>query len=131
MENPENVSYPSEEMVARLVEEQIWCGYEGIEPSVKIPLENENVTYLRETLFPTLIPALYELVRREQRRLSQPCAFPDRYQTTGNTNPVTWLAQYLLRNNTHYSTNLRNHPYVLVNNEVIKKQKEVRKAADS
>ncbi|RNF27297.1 uncharacterized protein Tco025E_00488 [Trypanosoma conorhini] len=130
MESAETVSYPSEEMMVRLIEEQLWCGYDGVQSSIKLPLADENATYLRETLFPTLIPALYDLVRREQQRLSQPYAFPDRFQATGNTNPVTWLAQYLLRNNTHHSTNLRNHPYVLVNYEMLRKQKEAGEAAE-
>ncbi|EAN93593.1 hypothetical protein Tc00.1047053506425.20 [Trypanosoma cruzi] len=130
MEQPEHVLYPSEEMMVRLIEEQLWCGYEGIESSVGLHLDDENATYLRESLFPTLIPALHDLVRREQHRISEPLAFQERFQATGNTHPVTWLAQYLLRNNTHHSTNLRSHPYVLVNNEVLRKQKETIKVRD-
>ncbi|ORC88252.1 uncharacterized protein TM35_000171240 [Trypanosoma theileri] len=126
MEEYENISFPSEEMMVRLIEEQLWCGYEGIDASVELPLEDENATYLRETVFPTLVPALYELVRREQQRRLNPESFPGSYGATGNINSISWLSQYLLRNNTQHSKNLLQHPYVLVNNQVLKREKEAK-----
>ncbi|KAH9578942.1 hypothetical protein LSM04_008114 [Trypanosoma melophagium] len=126
MKEYENMSFPSEEMMVRLIEEQLWCGYGEIDASVELPLKDENATYLRETVFPTLIPALYELVRREQQRRLHPETFPGSYGATGNIHSISWLAQYLLRNNTQHSRNLLQNPYVLVNNEVLQRQKKVK-----
>ncbi|KEG12957.1 hypothetical protein DQ04_01301010 [Trypanosoma grayi] len=124
MTEAKNSSFPSEEMMVRLIEEHLWCGYGDVEAAIRLPLEDENATYLRETVFPTLVPALYELLKREQKRNAQSDAFPGRFGATGNTHAVMWLAQYLLRNNKQKSENLCRHPYVLVNNEVLRKQKE-------
>ncbi|SCU65800.1 uncharacterized protein TEOVI_000661400 [Trypanosoma equiperdum] len=116
----------SEAMMIRLIEEQIWCGYEDVETAVNASCEGENVTYLRENVFPTLVPALYELVKRQQQCALEPDEVSHRYGPTGNTHPISWLSQYLLRNNTRHSKKICGHPYVMVNNELLRKEKGTR-----
>ncbi|KAG8343671.1 hypothetical protein ERJ75_001675300 [Trypanosoma vivax] len=123
MAEESGIRLPSESMMVRLIEEQLWCGYDEVEKLVGLPLDDENITYLRERVFPTLIPALYELARREQQLALNPGSSRGSYGPTGNTHPISWLAQYLLRNNTQDSAAIREHPYVMVNNELLRKHK--------
>lgn len=103
---------------------------------------SSTVTYLQETVFPTLIPALHELMKRtqsfqdkqQQNASTSPgapqCAskmrdsgegklngefssrgWGGRSGPTGNTHPVSWLADYLVRNNTAHNNRLLSHQY--------------------
>lgn len=114
---------PSTELMVRLLEEDVWCKNAAASATLATAsaAEKEKLQYLRTTLFPTLVPALHELAKREQAMEEAAKAGQTRrskYGATENTDPVAWLAHYLLRNNSACpSSKIRHHPFA-VNNAV-------------
>lgn len=121
----------SPEVVARLIEEQIWCANDDADTLSKANsahLQSEDYRWLHEKVFPTLVPALariLELANEDMKRMNSDfVAVPSKdegkkeapnYGPTGRAHPITWLAEYLMRNSAaHGSSYLANHPYVLV-----------------
>lgn len=123
MQKTEKSGNPAEEVMTRLIEEDIWCGNPA-DILNSIPNEyDENTQYLREKLFPTLVPGLNEMATLQQRFLEKPNE--TKYGATGECDPVTWLAHYLLRNNaTCKDSFIANHPYTVVSDVARQKQKE-------
>jgi hypothetical protein len=107
--------------LVRLIEEGLFLGHAD-----KCSVQNKNQTmsddqkYLVEQVFPTLVPALHDLLKCHRRASSdiKDAQLPDSKQP----DPVMWIAQYLIRNNVHHSTSqLAGHPFQLVNNAVLNK----------
>lgn len=106
-------------MLVRLIEEGLFlshaekCGVDSQENAL-----SDDRRYLTEQVFPTLVPGLYDLLKCYKNRIA------DEENGTFSDNkypdPVMWLAQYLIRNNTHHSTSrLIGHPFQVVNNAVL------------
>jgi hypothetical protein len=105
-------------LVAMLLSQEIWrpsaSAGEGDDKG------QDDLAYLQDAVFPTLVPALHdlcELVQREKElgdaaRPTTACV--SRAHPTGASGPVQWLAQYLTRYNLKHSAALKNHPYVVL-----------------
>ncbi|KAG5496278.1 hypothetical protein JKF63_02579 [Porcisia hertigi] len=74
-----------------------------------------NHRYLAENVFPTLVPALQDLIKQYRKQI--PAIGTDSHALDkADTDPVMWLAQYLLRNSARSSTSrLSNHPFQIIN----------------
>ncbi|CAG9580350.1 hypothetical_protein [Leishmania major strain Friedlin] len=71
--------------------------------------------YLIENVFPTLVPALQDLIKQYRDRITQDGTTSDAADKA-QPDPVMWLAQYLLRNNVHSGTSrLTHHPFQIIN----------------
>lgn len=126
MQEPEDNAHPSIELMIRVIEEELWAENIDSQNIIKaIPEESTDHTlYLQQKLYPTLVPALFEMLKLEQRERArkEPSG---KYGATGNVDPVTWLAHYLLRNNaTSKTSRIRHHPYAIVNSIFLAKQSE-------
>lgn len=117
------------EVIARLLEEHIWCANPDLDEHHKLMSKTStNCKWLHDEIFPTLVPALHRMLElaeahmQEQhlKEVPKPVAGEGKkvnpnYGPTGRAHPVTWLAEYLMRNSKkHGSTFLESHPYVLV-----------------
>lgn len=126
MQEPEDTALPSIELMVRIIEEELWAGNKDSQRIIKaIPEEsNSNILFLRQKLYPSLVPGLFELLKLEQKekRREKPSG---KYGATGNIDPITWLAHYLLRNNASSSSSqIAHHPYAIVNSVFLAKQNE-------
>lgn len=126
MQEPEDTAFPSIELMVRIIEEELWAENKDSHSIIQaIPEEsNSNILFLRQKLYPSLVPGLFELLKLEQKE--RKCSTSSgKYGATGNIDPITWLAHYLLRNNASYSSsNIRYHPYGIVNSVFLAKQIE-------
>lgn len=106
----------------RLIEENLWCNGDEVDCLTTMPEESKkNYLYLRRNVYPTLVPALYELaqiVQDEQEgdeANDEQDAAPREGLCDAKVDPILWIAQYLLRNNVKAATSrVRNHPYNIV-----------------
>jgi hypothetical protein len=121
-------TFPSADVIARLLEEGVWCANEDMDTASRA-VRSADAQYLQEKIYPTLVPAIARMLELANRDMAHrgtsevwaPHASiegkkdaPD-YGPTGRAHPITWLAEYLMRNSTqHGSTHLSEHPYVLV-----------------
>eukprot|EP00796_Vickermania_ingenoplastis_P001589 gene1589-966_t len=126
MQEPDDNAHPSIELMVRIIEEELWAENKDSHNIIKaIPEQSTDHTrYLQEKLYPTLVPALFEMLKLEQKeqQRSEPSG---KYGATGNVDPITWLAHYLLRNNaTSNTSRIRHHPYAIVNSVFLAKQQE-------
>ena len=107
-------------LVALLLEEACWSPYHGTDQPGTPP--DERRKYLEESVFPTLVPALAELltlVEAEEtlKNEGKEPANKGPYGPTGEVHPTDWLAQYLMRNNVKErqpggaGPSLKEHPY--------------------
>lgn len=126
MQRPTSNAHPSIELMVRIIEEELWSANKDSHNIIKaIPEEStSDIQYLRQKLYPTLVPALFEMLKLEQKeQLRQSPS--GKYGATGNVDPITWLAHYMLRNNAVSATSkIRNHPYAIVNSVFLAKQME-------
>lgn len=125
-------SAPTEAVIARLLEERLWCANEDQDQydaaARAAASKNANVVYLQQNVFPTLVPALARMLELAQTELEEGRTevrvpvkgeskkpVPD-FGPTGVAHPITWLAEYLMRNHPQFNGNahLVHHPYVLV-----------------
>lgn len=121
-------SVPSAAVIARLLEEGIWCANEDMDAASSV-VRSADAQWLQENVYPTLVPAIArmlelaiaDMAKRGTTEVHAPAAMLERqkdcpdYGPTGRAHPITWLAEYLMRNSPqHGSTFLAQHPYVLV-----------------
>lgn len=115
-------------LVAMLLEDECWTPYHGTDAPGTPP--DENRKYLEEHVFPTLIPALADLLTLVQldsdgnlpKNYSGLAAGPKNYGPTGSVPPTDWIAQYLMRNNQKHHRHLDSHPYVILRNALKQKR---------
>ncbi|KAK7199822.1 hypothetical protein NESM_000029300 [Novymonas esmeraldas] len=103
-------------LLVRLIEEDLFLDH--IDKCSGTPRLSANQRYLVENVFPTLVPALQDLIRRYRGEI-------DTGSTTSTTqvDPVMWLAQYLLRNNTHSgASRLARHPFQVINTAALNRE---------
>lgn len=120
-EHPQPLPVESVEAeITRLLEDRVWCNCEAGDA---FHSQKDDVSlYLRQEVFPTLVPAIHELVEMEQSALREVDG-PRLDKVRHNVDPVSWLAMYLLRNNTVSDKSiLHQHPYCVVNRASLEKQ---------
>jgi hypothetical protein len=135
-------------VVANLLDDMVWALNSDVEDHYAKLAKGSGATdadaadakYLAHDVFPTLVPALHELLQlvvkhEEQRKATARLpavpvtsssaatapGLPD-YGPTAHTHPVDWLAQYLFRNNPKHSKALQRHPYCVISKQVLEKQ---------
>ncbi|XQJ29747.1 hypothetical protein NXY56_005807 [Leishmania guyanensis] len=101
--------------VVRLIEEGLFLDHIG---ECRAGNENEvsaDHRYLIENVFPTLVPALQDLIKNYRGQIT-PSSMVNGAANTSQADPVMWLAQYLLRNNVQSGTSrLVHHPFQTIN----------------
>ncbi|KAG5470621.1 hypothetical protein LSCM1_01867 [Leishmania martiniquensis] len=102
-------------LVVRLIEEGLFLNHIVMcngDSGANISADHR---YLIENVFPTLVPALQDLIKEHRDQITP----NDGDRCTANktqADPVTWLAQYLLRNNVNGGTSrLTHHPFQTIN----------------
>ena len=116
-----------EQLVATLLAEGVW---RPLHLSDKVDAATtdearraaENHAYLEREVLPTLVPGLHDLLEQVQRKVELGDAAKPKSgcisaaHPTGASNPIDWLAQYLMRNNHRRAAAaadnlLESHPY--------------------
>lgn len=111
-------SVDEDAMLVRLIEEGLYLSHvDRCKTINKSTTMDSDQKYLVEQVFPTLVPALHDLLRCYKSRLGET---QDQAQSNSKQpDPVTWLAQYLIRNNANHNTSrLVGHPFKLINDAV-------------
>ena len=126
-------------LVANLLDDMVWAlnadvdehyakTAKGISGS---DADSADAKYLAHDVFPTLVPALHELLQlvvKHQEAVAAGKPIPavpvtssipnapglPNYGPTAHTHPVDWLAQYLFRHNPKHGKSLENHPYCAI-----------------
>lgn len=112
MQSIPSTTSPPVDVMVRLIEENLWCGQDW-DPRICTSTDTHE-SYLREAVFPTLIPALYELLKKVQRS-----DVTNGIPPTGQVDPVAWFAHYMLRNNAAADgSRLAQHPYSIVSDSL-------------
>ncbi|KPI87401.1 hypothetical protein ABL78_3485 [Leptomonas seymouri] len=109
-------------LLVRLIEEGLFLSHaDKCKGNDKASSMSDDHKYLVEHVFPTLVPALHDLLKCYKSRIMavQDVAADDNHKP----DPVMWLAQYLIRNNAHCKTSrLADHPFRLINNAVLNEE---------
>lgn len=118
------------ELVAYLLEEGLWNPRHGTD-SVEHPTgpRKADQLYLEKEVFPTLVPALHDLLELVQARLDD-ASEPAIYGPTGSSHPLDWLAQFLMRRNTRHDAALHNHSYCVLRRALKEHEEGVKLAAE-
>lgn len=127
MQHPLDNAHPSIELMIRIIEEELWAGNKDSQNIIKaIPEEStSNARYLQEKVYPSLVPALFEMLKLQQKELLSDGNPPSKYGATKNVDPITFLSHFLLRNNANsVRSKIRHHPFAVVNSVFAAKEKE-------
>eukprot|EP01063_Lacrimia_lanifica_P025061 TRINITY_DN32855_c0_g1_i1.p2 TRINITY_DN32855_c0_g1~~TRINITY_DN32855_c0_g1_i1.p2 ORF type:complete len:128 (+),score=46.02 TRINITY_DN32855_c0_g1_i1:43-426(+) len=107
--------------LARIAEEGIWTELEFRGH------EDDRLLYLEQHVYPTLMPALKELLAEVSGPEDSVAAELKR----ARINPIDWLAQYLMRNNPKHNTFLHQHPCALLTRNQVRSVQQKMVAADA
>lgn len=108
-------------LLVRLIEEDLFLDHIDKCSATGAASISADQRYLVENVFPTLVPALQQLIKQYQHQITP--SGPDgavmaatAASSKSQADPVMWLAQYLLRNNARSSTSrLGQHPFQVIN----------------
>ena len=128
-------------LISNLLDDMVWAVNTDVEnhyakaaakASSASETDSADAKYLAHDVFPTLVPALHELLQlvvKHQEAAGaggKPAAavpvtssavnapgLPN-YGPTAHTHPVDWLAQYLFRHNPKHTDALEHHPYCVI-----------------
>ncbi|KAG5470205.1 hypothetical protein LSCM4_02899 [Leishmania orientalis] len=109
-------------LVVRLIEEGLFLNHIDMCNGSNGAEISADHRYLIENVFPTLVPALQDLIKMYRGQITP----NDTGGSTANkakADPVMWLAQYLLRNNVHSGTSrLAHHPFQTINKAALNRE---------
>ncbi|TPP43739.1 hypothetical protein CGC21_20690 [Leishmania donovani] len=102
-------------LLVRLIEEGLFLDHIDKCSGNSAEKVSADHRYLIENVFPTLVPALQDLIKQYRDQITQD-GTASGAANKAQPDPVMWLAQYLLRNNVHSGTSrLTHHPFQIIN----------------
>lgn len=106
-------------LISMLLEDDVWRALHLADDAKAARNGAVDAAYLEQHVYPSLIPALAEMLDRVQLVNEQgsgivpksSCIADAATHPLGSVGPTVWLAQHLMRYNTRHSDALRHHPY--------------------